>query len=321
MYPSHNEVGGLFFDFEPIRTEPRCSAQAAEELPPLPDRGDGAKGVLPRVLKNIISKRREVKGLLKKEKNVKKRETYEIRQMALKLTANSMYGCLGFSHSRFYAKPLAALVTSLGRDTLQATADVAEKELGLEVIYGDTDSIMINTRTDDLAVVKDLGLKVKKAVNKRYRLLELELDGIFKTMCRVSVKSQLELVKMASSRRRDAVVVIMRESTRLTRLARRLLLKKKKYAALVVNEDPRTGAVSLHKETKGLDMVRRDWCPLSKRTGARVLDFLLSGDQADVVVANVHKVLEDVGKEAREGRVSVADYVVTRGLNKPVEKY
>ena len=101
---------------------------------------------------------------------------------------------------------------------------------------------------------------------------------------------------------------------------RRLLLKKKKYAALVVNEDPRTGAVSLHKETKGLDMVRRDWCPLSKRTGARVLDFLLSGDQADVVVANVHKVLEDVGKEAREGRVSVADYVVTRGLNKPVEK-
>ena len=78
---------------------------------------------------------------------------------------------------------LAALVTSLGRDTLQATADVAEKELGLEVIYGDTDSIMINTRTDDLAVVKDLGLKVKKAVNKRYRLLELELDGIFKTMC------------------------------------------------------------------------------------------------------------------------------------------
>ncbi|MAI24525.1 MAG: hypothetical protein CMN75_00705 [Spirochaeta sp.] len=176
-----------------------CRSTQAEELPPLPDRGDGAKGVLPRVLKNIISKRREVKGLLKKEKNVKKRETYEIRQMALKLTANSMYGCLGFSHSRFYAKPLAALVTSLGRDTLQATADVAEKELGLEVIYGDTDSIMINTRTDDLSVVKDLGLKVKKAVNKRYRLLELELDGIFKTMRRVSVEVDLELFVRAAT--------------------------------------------------------------------------------------------------------------------------
>ena len=83
-------MGGFFFEFEAVRTEsrPRCSAQAAEELPPLPDRGDGAKGVLPRVLKNIISKRREVKGLLKKEKNVKKRETYEIRQVADSVSLN-----------------------------------------------------------------------------------------------------------------------------------------------------------------------------------------------------------------------------------------
>ena len=27
--PSHNEVGGFFFEFEAIRTEPRCSAQVA----------------------------------------------------------------------------------------------------------------------------------------------------------------------------------------------------------------------------------------------------------------------------------------------------
>lgn len=48
-------------------------------------------------------------------------------QMALKLTANSMYGCLGFSFSRFYAKPIAALVTSRGREILLQTKDLVEK--------------------------------------------------------------------------------------------------------------------------------------------------------------------------------------------------
>lgn len=70
----------------------------------------------------------------------------EYPTMALKLTANSMYGCLGFSNSHFYAQPIAALITAMGRKTLQRTVTIAEKIVGLDVIYGDTDSIMINTR-------------------------------------------------------------------------------------------------------------------------------------------------------------------------------
>ena len=45
-----------------------------------------------------------------------------------------------------------------------------------------------------------------------------------------------------------------------------LLLKKKKYAALVINEHA-NGTITYDKEMKGLDLVRRDWCGVSKDTG------------------------------------------------------
>ena len=53
--------------------------------------------------------------------------------------------CLYF---RFYAKHLAALVTSKGREILLQTRDMIQK-MNLDVIYGDTDSgrIKQNKRT------------------------------------------------------------------------------------------------------------------------------------------------------------------------------
>lgn len=79
--------------------------------------------------------------------------------------------------------------------------------------------------------------QVKAEVNKLYKLLEIDIDGVFKSL---------------------------------------LLLKKKKYAALVV-ENHGEGRYSVKQELKGLDIVRRDWCDLAKECGKYVKNANVCG--------------------------------------------
>ncbi|TKY70585.1 DNA polymerase alpha catalytic subunit [Spatholobus suberectus] len=145
-------------------------------------------GVLPEVLKNLVDRRKKVKSWIKNEKKKNEKadpirvQQLDIQQQALKLTANSMYGCLGFSNSRFYAKPLAELITLQGREILQSTVDLVQNNLNLEVIYGDTDSIMIYSGLDDIEEANKIAVRVIQEVNKKYTCLEIDLDGLYKRM-------------------------------------------------------------------------------------------------------------------------------------------
>lgn len=140
------------------------------------------KGILPTEISKLVDRRRQVKKEMKKS-NITPEEyqSLDISQLALKLTANSMYGCLGFSKSRFYAQPLAARITEKGRKILVDTKEVVEK-MGYDVIYGDTDSLMINTNKDSYNQVMAIGEQIKQAVNRYYKQIELDIDGIFRCL-------------------------------------------------------------------------------------------------------------------------------------------
>ena len=154
--------------------------EGEEDVPEVP--ADTQQGILPKLIATLVNRRREVKKLMKnKRATPEELATWDIKQMALKLTANSMYGCLGYTQSRFYARPLAMLTTFKGREILRSTKELAESNQ-LQVIYGDTDSVMINTNVDNIEEALKVGNEFKRSVNERYRLLEIDVDNVFRRL-------------------------------------------------------------------------------------------------------------------------------------------
>uniref|UniRef100_H2LTH2 DNA polymerase n=1 Tax=Oryzias latipes TaxID=8090 RepID=H2LTH2_ORYLA len=280
LYPSIIQEFNICFTTVQREAQNSRRKREVEEIPEIPDPGL-EMGILPKEIRKLVERRKQVKQLMKQQDiNPDLYMQYDIRQKALKLTANSMYGCLGFSFSRFYAKPLAALVTHKGREILMHTKDMVQK-MNLEVIYGDTDSIMINTNSKSLEEVFKLGNKVKAEVNKLYKLLEIDIDGVFKSL---------------------------------------LLLKKKKYAALVV-EHHGDGRYSVKQELKGLDIVRRDWCDLAKECGNYVIGQILSDQSRDIIVENIQKHLVEVGERVANGDIPLNLYEIHKALTKDPQDY
>lgn len=68
-------------------------------------------------------------------------------------------------------------------------------------MYGDTDSVFVNSNVTELSEALKISAQFKKAINDRYRLLEIDLDAVFERL---------------------------------------LLLQKKKYAAIKVGDGGRT---------------------------------------------------------------------------------
>ena len=194
-------------------------------------------GLIPKVLRNLIERRKNIKKILK-EKDSKKddkdknnSEYYNLlnyEQKSLKTLANSYYGYMAYPRARWYSKECAEIITHLGRTYIQKTIEEAEKN-GFKVIYADTDGLysVLKKNTDKKTLLNKTYEFLNRINEKLPKDMELEFEGYYK---------------------------------------RGIFITKKRYALIDEN----------NKITiKGLEFVRRDWSNIAKKTQKAVLETLL----------------------------------------------
>ena len=102
------------------------------------------------------------------------RRWYRVVQKALKVFLNAAYGVFGFEEFPLYCPPVAESTAAIARYAFKKAVEKA-KELGVEVLYGDTDSLFL--KTSDERVINELVTWVKNElrldleIDKRYRYI------------------------------------------------------------------------------------------------------------------------------------------------------
>ncbi|WWC67483.1 uncharacterized protein I206_101391 [Kwoniella pini CBS 10737] len=287
LYPSIIQEYNI--DFTTVEREVEDdSGETEEKIPDVPA-SDVSQGVLPRIIATLVNRRRQVKGLMKnKSATPAQLLQYDIRQQALKLTANSMYGCLGFAGSRFSSRPLAALTTFKGREILTHTRELAES-LQLDVVYGDTDSVFVNSNVTSLPEAHRIANDFKKLVNERYKLLEIDLDAIFERILLLN-KKKYAAVKIEDNGERKTEVkgldMKRREFSKVSKDASSAVLKE-----ILSGESTEIVVEKIHELLTNLgEAVKNGLIPLEdfiifKRLGKNPEDYPDKKSQPHVQVA------------------------------------
>ena len=112
------------------------------------------------------------KALARSEDSAEKRNQYTVVAQALKVILNASYGVMGAEIFPLHFLPAAEATTALGRHTIQETIKICD-QIGIPVLYGDTDSLFLKTPTrEQIQAVIDRAKEdhgVDLEVDKEYR--------------------------------------------------------------------------------------------------------------------------------------------------------
>ncbi len=171
LYPSLIKVWNL--GYQTIRcSHPECKSNTIPDTPHWVCTKDRALESL------LIGSLRDLRVRWYKPKSKEKtlsekvRSWYNVIQSALKVILNASYGVFGAASFDLYCPPVAEATAAIGRHSITQISNKA-RELGIQVIYGDTDSIFLKNPTpeqiDSLAQWSKEELKMELGVDKLYR--------------------------------------------------------------------------------------------------------------------------------------------------------
>lgn len=234
------------------------------------------KGVLPIILEELIQARKRVKIELSKTTDPYMMRLLDSRQMALKTSANSVYGFTGAQIGQLPCLAISCSVTAFGRKMLDMTRNlIMEKfcttngyQFNSEVIYGDTDSVMIKFGAKSMTDSFLLGKEAAEYVSSFFQdPVRLEFEKIY---CPY------------------------------------LLMNKKRYAGLLWTNPNTYDKI----DAKGIETVRRDNCPLVKEVVNTVLKKILVERSYEEAINYCKGMISDL----LQNKIDLSLLVITRVL-------